>query len=746
MGIALAFILFVLFTGCEKDYFIAEKPIVGDNPIFDAGTEFSAGFSWSTIQGLNLSVDVDDVYGGKYYYVVEVYDANPLFNTEAVLLSKGVAKQDLTFCTQLVVPTHLNTLHIKQINPAGLVRVQEAEVNTQTVKVNFSEEGVPSKSVLRGAPVGVGLSYPTLPTSIEINASSPATYSLQSNVSYVIRGNYTGNISFPAQGNTSLYVEGMWTNTATKWNLGKNTKIVFQNGAKFESNQSITIKGASDVVFFIASLAECNLVGKKFIEFDFTSNEQFINLGEAFIQNLSCTNSQAAFYNAGELEVGGVMNIKNVGKFVNDGYLSVYDGVFNDCVIQNNCLIYLDKAAANKTTFNLSEQTLLKVRKMPESKQCGYNLDSKSKFEVIEKITFYTPTNGVNGVGLEKAVASFGQVEFIGLGLLNYRLVYSGKLNVETSNHQNNTIWATYYQINAPAYFTPMGESDVSIPSTECNGGGKLPTTGNPPAIISFPITYSGQGLTYMFEDNWPYLGDYDMNDLVLDIVPVYQLNKFNLAEKLVLDITLRAVGASKNLAVGLQLDNLNKSKIQSVTRSNNLGITGNVFAVANGLETNQSKPVIPLFDNVHQAFNVLDNGFINTKHDFTLDPVVVSVAITFTEPIAVSQLGVDNFNLFIVNGEAKKKRQEVHLVGFIPTDKADNAALGFADVSETNLYRSHNNMIWAMAMPAVTGHSYEGVSIAKAYPKFKSWVLSNGEVDKAWYVEPNAQFIYAKP
>jgi len=108
------------------------------------------------------------------------------------------------------------------------------------------------------------------------------------------------------------------------------------------------------------------------------------------------------------------------------------------------------------------------------------------------------------------------------------------------------------------------GGSSLIIAATECNDGGNNNVDPVTPTNPVFPIIYEGASLTYLFEDNWPYLGDYDMNDLVLDVKPIYSTNASNKVTQLQLEVTLRASGATKRMAVGIQVDGITPVMISS--------------------------------------------------------------------------------------------------------------------------------------------------------------------------------------
>lgn len=76
----------------------------------------------------------------------------------------------------------------------------------------------------------------------------------------------------------------------------------------------------------------------------------------------------------------------------------------------------------------------------------------------------------------------------------------------------------------------------------------------------------------YLFEDQWPLYGDYDMNDLVLIVKErKISINKSNKAEEFTLSLDLSAAGATKSIGAAIMLDGVPASTItQPVEFSDN--------------------------------------------------------------------------------------------------------------------------------------------------------------------------------
>ena len=89
----------LLFSSCVKDLYDPEV-IAEKNP--DA--EIPVGFKFTTTKSVNLTVNVDDQYNGANFYMVEVYNQNPLsVNSNMKLLTAGVAKGSTPFVEDIVV-------------------------------------------------------------------------------------------------------------------------------------------------------------------------------------------------------------------------------------------------------------------------------------------------------------------------------------------------------------------------------------------------------------------------------------------------------------------------------------------------------------------------------------------------------------------------------------------------------------------------------------------------------------------
>ncbi|MEN1785228.1 MAG: LruC domain-containing protein, partial [Bacteroidota bacterium] len=221
---------------------------------------------------------------------------------------------------------------------------------------------------------------------------------------------------------------------------------------------------------------------------------------------------------------------------------------------------------------------------------------------------------------------------------------------------------------------------------------------------------------TLVFEDLWPYIGDYDFNDTALK----YRFTSIMNAEGNVVQIDIlfevTSDGAGLTNAVGVELSGILPAQISSVTGSL---LTRNVFNIAaNGLEANQNNAVVILFDDNDSA---LGNQ--------------TTVSVAFDAPVSPSTLGSAPFNPFLVVGD--DRAHEIHLpnqsrttLGEIVSDE------GSMSRDSDGNYLSPTGLPWAINIIGEFPVAKEKVPVNQAYVHFNDWVISGGAISTDWYVD----------
>lgn len=268
---------------------------------------------------------------------------------------------------------------------------------------------------------------------------------------------------------------------------------------------------------------------------------------------------------------------------------------------------------------------------------------------------------------------------------------------------------ATFY-----VYTSEKNAVDEGVPS--------LPEGPDGPTDEENYTTYSG---ILTFEDLWPEQGDYDMNDVMIRYISkVYKSIVTNRVYKIEDKYVPLHRGGYLVNGFGYQLHNISNSDISKVTidypsyAQKSRYMTGET-------ETGQSHPTILLFDNL---------SIFNGKKD--------TITVTIQVNDVNSKELLPPYNPFIFVESDKSRGKEVHLVKYPPTDKADLSLLGTGkDASrpdEELYYVSVDLMPFALNMPVDEFPiPEESVRIDESYPKFATWVKSDGKQAKDWYKYP---------
>ena len=242
----------------------------------------------------------------------------------------------------------------------------------------------------------------------------------------------------------------------------------------------------------------------------------------------------------------------------------------------------------------------------------------------------------------------------------------------------------------------------------------------------------SGFG-SFAFEDNWPEMGDYDFNDLVVDYQFKHIMNSKNEVVELHPKFKFRAAGAGLRNGFGFAMDS-ESSSIKSVTGAK--ASANSIKIQPNGTEAGQKNAVIVVTENVHQLFGV--SHFINTaKGEKIYEPVEVELKVVLSNPTTQSRLGLAPYNPFLIVGQDRSR--EVHLPGYAPTSLADESFFGTADDAGrrgqiNSYYKSRSALPWAINIPESFAYPVEKQDVRGAHLVFDKWAQSTGFSYMDWY------------
>jgi LruC domain-containing protein len=240
---------------------------------------------------------------------------------------------------------------------------------------------------------------------------------------------------------------------------------------------------------------------------------------------------------------------------------------------------------------------------------------------------------------------------------------------------------------------------------------------------------------TLAFEDLWPYRGDYDFNDAVIDYNFNQITNGVNQVVELEATFILRAHGAYYHNGFGVELP-VSASLIDAVTGTD---VTSEYIQLnANGTEAGHQNATIILWDDAYRILPSSGSSIgVNTQNDspFVI-PDTMRVTITFTQPIPLNQLGVPPYNPFLIVD--KQRGIEVHLPNKAPTALADASLLGTGHDNsipgDNRYYQTQENLPWAINIVERFDYPIEKVEILNAHLKFAEWAESGGQLYPDWY------------
>jgi len=761
--IALVVIAFS-FTACLDDSILTKN----DNSIV------VDEFMYATTKTLELNVAVSDNYNSEYFYKVEVFDQNP-FSTDTIanLLAAGVAKGNSPFTSKLSVPTHISTLYVRQTDPLQRKTVKAYIIDAVTGKLNCDFGAiVMAQSNVKAAKViavntAKAIDYPLPATYVTLGSSATT---LNGANFYVPAGTINSNINYGWNQNAALYVAGeVVFNSGSNFWMPANCKLVVLPGGKVTFNTEPIFEQSGDIVAIhpgatltftktggvglnskiindgslnMSAAYEIRTSGQIInngtitgLKLTLTNNTQFVNNLSAVFSSALIMNSNTTFENNGTFEATETISTNNITAVItNNSHIKTnyYDMGNGGGKLINNCSVECEDFAMDGATVNCATGTIISCQDVSMNNTV-ITLNGNAIFDANNIPDGGNESNEVkSGVTFNYGVVINGVPEGLNKPLLrvwklakkNNWMVLKLDGTLEYSLEVGNTPSNNFYNgVSAGVSF--VESPTLIIGATNCNGGG-INTTPSPetPTDPTFPILVKEDN-QYIFamEDLWPFMGDYDMNDIVFKINNIKKtMNNQNMVMSMSFDITPLAAGSTLKLSAALQFDQIATSNI-TVTSTNEESY----------LEQNQLNANIILFPDVHKLFGKstksITNTFMNAANNAAAK---ISYSVSFGTPVSPEKVIIGNLNFYSIVGEINSTdRHEIHLAGFSPSGMVKK---------ETNSYKDENNMVWGIMIP-VGSFKYptEKTKIYDAYPHFKTWATSKNTEEKDWYLKPSA-------
>ena len=775
----------ILFSCVDSGKDLYDPSYETSNPMGD-GFAAPDGFDWSTIKTENVTVEVKDEEGGLYSYLVEIYTEDPLTNENASVLATRTANKENNFKATAAItllPTQKG-IYIKQTDPRGRVEVYLFDVpednDNFTCKLYYQESAAQNRVLMSRTATTRAVSpekpvYTSIPSEAKEITEMQGTTLLR-DASYKITSDYNGTFKFDGYDGeikTKVYVDATWTIPTT---------FQFQNGIEIIVMDIAKIK-ASGVMTFIRNsmltvMDEGNVEAEN-ISFTNGAPAALRNWGNVSVTNTMTLHSGATLYNGGTITSKDIAINSNT-QIINDNKIEL-EGEFNlpsNFSLENNGEIYGKKMIANSdaviTNKNIIIFETISFTNPTVNNSCsmeatisfyanGIKLNLTQGYIKAPKMEFQNGVVNLNNGSMLEATTRLdippGYATFYGKGentsmikspiIAGQGFTYDGNLAIESDNHVEKSPHWTNFHVQNGAYITKIGESKVTI--EVCTGTKNEGNKGEEPEEPKFPIIVDDtHNYAYLFEDQWPLYGDYDMNDLVMIIKErTISLNKNNKVEEFKLSIDLAATGATKSIGAAIMLDGVPASAIMQPVEFSDNSLIKSFNLNSNKIENGQDYAVIPLFDDAHKALGRDRYEQINTfaNHSNNTNVKNISFTIKLSNPISPDELNINKLNVFIFVEGNRNNRKEIHVIGYQPTKLANTDLFGGnndnSSVSGKKYYISKDNLAWGIMVPTDFKWTLEYVNIKTVYSLFTDWVTSGGVKNQEWWKTFDSSKVY---
>jgi hypothetical protein len=772
-----------------------------DNPMGDGFTA-PAGFDWATLRAQPFNLSVLDDFNGQYSYLVELFTSNPLAAGHTALpLTVGTCKGNQSFTGNITLPQVATLLYARVTDPKRRAVVYQLAVPASggTLTARLGQQAASTRAVARTsayqAAVAAGVQ---LPKQVEYSqetlfADVPAVSAEPTNpywpvyapgdkilidTEYTDSNPFTAAINLAGSGRVSVYVKGVWKISANFWTamdiyVLSGGKVLLEEGWNIANNVNLYIQegGLVDVNNGKLNMAGAELKNFGTLrckEFIMDQHEQeFYNAGEVTVtQQLTLNGVDGCNY--GTLTAGSVKSVNT--HFFNDGTMMSNTHItINGGVWLNSMSVSFGTETAGSIAINNGRQTVfvntdgatLKGYKWMDGGALYNDGDVTVTVADMDYVYNACTLTAHTSVSFIEMVIDDGHVKtalvntpdaditltfangsmltadewtllsspnyFTGTGS-NMSLLRVGKLTIDEYTKLSGMLvletaevvemGKDVFVLDEGASMTGIGESPHSV--TTCGGTVNEGNEGAPPSEPSFPIHVGDANVyTFLFEDLWPKYGDYDMNDAVVTIHKI--------------DMSVRADGSVATYQL--------QGKVQAVGASKKLGLAIRFPATK---AADAGEKVITNDLHLYMGRPESERQFINTQHSGShiLSPRPFEVTMEFAAGEAKPEaLQMSNVDLFLISQEAvgKAKRQEIHIAGYAPTEKADTDLFGKGNDNSSltagRFYLSKENLTWGIVVPVDFEWALEHKNIRSVYPDFATWVSSGGATAKDWYL-----------
>ena len=716
---------------------------------------------WTMSRSVTAHVSINGDQGVDYK--IQIFDADPLSpESTAKLLAEGTATQSMTLDVVMDCATSLDKVFVARIDEHKRYLVQPTAIENGTVTAHFGDKGTPTRSISRAVMTSIPVMEAPY-TADFISAKKAISTVIQANWDLSAKSGWGGSYGqfpvfteserwfkiqegtfkagFSATGNRDGKISAVKVIVpqGSTWVIENSnqfsdiTEIIVENGGKIEiaKNGSLILTRAS----YITVMQGGSIVGDRGIQITNSSaGRTNYNAGtiDCDFLKIDGSGNGVDFVNYGTLKLNSYNASTNGTTLINHGTIEVenIDGN-NNTNIKNGCYLKAGKLQFGTLVMGNTSEAICK-------ELTGNGNDNNIVMEAQSMLTCTGKANlfrTVSGPTQGTALLRIHEIDNTS-GLAQSASKVSNNIICEITDqtykgeaHYNWSpfAWLVNKGLQQGATYCNPGKAEFILPADgDCVKEGYNSDEKPDDVEIRYAV-YS-----YAFEDNYPKAGDYDFNDIVLNVTLPAAGND---VKELKYKIDLRAVGAVKQLGAGLRIRGIDKNNVEEIsfgagaaqrTGSLNSGIFENASYEANGNEL-----VIPLFGDAHYVYGYTgaQRPMLNTGNASTplTDIYTLEVNVKLKNEISVPSV-TDGLDFFIAYQGIGQKRTEIHLTHF--NSATANGQLADNEVLE--VIKAVNNT-WALCVPDKFAYPTETTVITNAYSKFADWAHDQSSTTD-WY------------
>lgn len=716
---------------------------------------------WTMSRSVTAHVSINGDQGVDYK--IQIFDADPLSpESTAKLLAEGTVTQSMTLDVVMDCATSLDKVFVARIDEHKRYLVQPTAIENGTVTAHFGDKGTPTRSISRAVTPSIPVMEAPY-TADFISAKKAISTVIQANWDLSAKSGWGGSYGqfpvfteserwfkiqegtfkagFSATGNRDGEISAVKVIVpqGSTWVIENSnqfsdiTEIIVENGGKIEiaKNGSLILTRAS----YITVMQGGSIVGDRGIQITNSSaGRTNYNAGtiDCDFLKIDGSGNGVDFVNYGTLKLNSYNASTNGTTLINHGTIEVenIDGN-NNTNIKNGCYLKAGKLQFGTLVMGNTSEAICK-------ELTGNGNDNNIVMEAQSMLTCTGKANlfrTVTGPTQGTAILRIHEIDNTS-GLAQSASKVSNNIICEITDqtykgeaHYNWSpfAWLVNKGLQQGATYCNPGKAEFILPADgDCVKEGYNSDEKPDDVEIRYAV-YS-----YAFEDNYPKAGDYDFNDIVLNVTLPAAGND---VKELKYKIDLRAVGAVKQLGAGLRIRGIDKNNVEEIsfgagaaqrTGSLNSGIFENASYEANGNEL-----VIPLFGDAHYVYGYTgaQRPMLNTGNASTplTDIYTLEVNVKLKNEISVPSV-TDGLDFFIAYQGIGQKRTEIHLTHF--NSATANGQLADNEVLE--VIKAVNNT-WALCVPDKFAYPTETTVITNAYSKFADWAHDQSSTTD-WY------------